>query len=52
MASPFLKPATISAEAVGEKIRAVLGELRTAMFCVGARNLQELKSVHLFKAFL
>ncbi|MFQ5813239.1 MAG: type 2 isopentenyl-diphosphate Delta-isomerase [Anaerolineae bacterium] len=52
MASPFLKLATISAEAVGEKIRAVLGELRTAMFCVGARNLQELKSVHLFKAFL
>ncbi len=49
MAAPFLKPATVSAEAVGEKIREVLEELRTATFCVGAGNLQELKSVPLLK---
>ena len=51
LATPFLKPATVSPEAVGERIRAILEELRTAMFCVGARNLQELKSVPLLKAF-
>jgi len=51
LATPFLKPATISPEAVGEKIREVLEELRTAMFCVGAGNLQELKSASLLKAF-
>ena len=49
MASPFLKPATVSAEAVGERIREVLEELRTAMFCVGAKNLQELRSAPLVK---
>ena len=49
MASPLLKPATVSAEAVGERIREVLEELRTAMFCVGARSIQELKSAPLVK---
>jgi len=47
LATPFLKPATVSPEAVGEKIGKILEELRTAMFCVGARNLQELKGVPL-----
>ena len=47
LATPFLKPATISAEAVGEKIGEILEGLRTAMFCVGAGNLQELRSVPL-----
>ncbi len=51
IATPFLKPATISSEAVGERIREILEELRTAMFCVGAGNPQELKSVPLMKAF-
>jgi len=51
LATPFLKPATVSPEAVGEKIGEILEQLRTAMFCVGARNLQELKSVPLLKAF-
>jgi isopentenyl-diphosphate delta-isomerase len=51
LATPFLKPATISPEAVGEKIRELLEELRTAMFCVGAGNLQELKSAPLLRAF-
>ena len=49
MASPLLKPATVSAEAVGERIREALEELRTAMFCVGARSIQELKSAPLVK---
>jgi isopentenyl-diphosphate delta-isomerase len=47
LATPFLKPATISPEAVGEKIGKILEELRTAMFCVGAGNLHELKGVPL-----
>jgi isopentenyl-diphosphate delta-isomerase len=51
LATPFLKPATVSPEAAGEKIREILEELRTAMFCVGAGNLQELKSVPLQKSF-
>ena len=51
LATPFLQPATVSPEAVGEKIREVLEELRTAMLCVGAGNLQELKRAPLLKAF-
>jgi isopentenyl-diphosphate delta-isomerase len=49
LATPFLSPATISPKAIGEKIGEILEELRTAMFCVGAGNLQELKSVPLQK---
>ena len=52
LATPFLQPATISPEAVGEKVREILEELRTAMFCVGAENLRGLKSTPLLKAFL
>ncbi len=52
LATPFLKPATVSPEAVDEKVREILEELRTAMFCVGARNLQELKGVPLLEARL
>jgi isopentenyl-diphosphate delta-isomerase len=51
LATPFLQPATVSPAAVGDKIREILEELRTAMFCAGAGNLQELKSVPLLKAF-
>jgi len=51
LATPFLQPATVSPEAVGERIREILEELRTAMFCVGAGNLLELKSAPLLKAF-
>jgi isopentenyl-diphosphate delta-isomerase len=51
LATPFLQPATVSPEAVGEKIREVLEELHTAMFCVGAGSLQELKRAPLLKAF-
>lgn len=49
LATPFLKPATVSPEAVGEKIREILEELRTAMFCIGVGNLQELKNTPLQK---
>ena len=49
LATPFLQPATVSPEAVGEKVREILEELRIAMFCVGAGNLQELKSIPLQK---
>ncbi|MDY7039882.1 MAG: type 2 isopentenyl-diphosphate Delta-isomerase [Chloroflexota bacterium] len=43
IATPFLKPATASAEAVGDEIRLVLRELRTAMFCVGAASVDRLR---------
>lgn len=49
LATPFLQPAIVSPEAVGAKIREILAELRTAMFCVGAGNLQGLKNVSLQK---
>lgn len=51
IATPLLKPATISHEAVEEKIREILEGLRTAMFCVGAQNIQQLKGVPLLKVF-
>jgi isopentenyl-diphosphate delta-isomerase len=47
LATPFLQPATVSPEAVGEKVREILEELRTAMFCVGAKELAVLKSTPL-----
>ncbi len=49
LATPFLQPATVSPEAVGEMIKEILEELRTAMFCVGAGDLQELKRVSLLE---
>jgi len=49
LATPFLQPATVSPETVGEKVGEILEGLRTAMFCVGVRNLQELKNVPLQK---
>jgi len=43
MAAPFLKAAAISAEAVLEEIKAIILELRVAMFVSGARDLQALR---------
>jgi isopentenyl-diphosphate delta-isomerase len=43
IATPFLKPATISAEAVDEEITIILRELRTVMFCIGAATVARLK---------
>jgi isopentenyl-diphosphate delta-isomerase len=43
IATPFLKPATISTEAVSDEITVILRELRTAMFCIGAATLERLR---------
>ncbi len=43
IAQPLLRPATESAEAVVAWFERFIWELRTAMFCVGARNLEELR---------
>jgi len=47
MAYPFLQAATESPEKVTEKIDRVWRELKIAMFCVGARTIDELKKVRL-----
>lgn len=49
MASPFLGPATTGPEAVVETIEGVVRELEIAMFCVGARSIEELKEVDLLR---
>ncbi|MCP3957313.1 MAG: type 2 isopentenyl-diphosphate Delta-isomerase [bacterium] len=43
LAQPFLEAAMESAEKVYERIARVTQELRIAMFCVGARTLEELR---------
>lgn len=43
MALPFLEPATKSAEAVEEKIGTIIWELKVAMFCCGAPDLNKFK---------
>lgn len=47
LAQPFLAPAVESAEAVYAKIQRTIRELRIAMFCAGARTLEELRRVEL-----
>jgi len=47
MAYPFLEAATESPEKVVAKIERVRRELEIAMFCVGARTIEELKQVKL-----
>lgn len=42
MAHALLRPATESAEAISEKLTIVLRQLRTAMFCAGARTIDRL----------
>jgi isopentenyl-diphosphate delta-isomerase len=49
MASPFLKAAMESEEAVMNKIERTVRELRIAMFCVGARSISELQNAHIFE---
>lgn len=44
LASPFLKPATESSEAVMEKMQEIIQELRIAMFAIGARDLAALRN--------
>jgi len=43
LATPLLKAANASWEAVMEKLDEIIRELRIAMFCIGARNLRDLK---------
>lgn len=47
LAQPLLAPATQSVAAVGERVHLFLQELRVAMFCVGAKNLAELRHIPL-----
>jgi len=49
LAQPFLEAAMESAEAVEARIRRTAQELRITMFCVGARNLDELRRVRLLE---
>ena len=43
LALPMLKAAVHSADAVAEKLTMLIEELRTAMFCIGASKLEELR---------
>jgi len=45
MAKPMLEAAKVSADAVSEELRAVIAELKAAMFLVGASDLRELRHV-------
>lgn len=47
LARPFLKPATLSADHVLEEVNILLGQLRAAMFCVGARTVHGLREAEL-----
>jgi len=42
MAGPLLRPAAESAEAVIARLKAVIKQLRVAMFCSGARTIADL----------
>jgi isopentenyl-diphosphate delta-isomerase len=48
-AYPLLKPATVSAEAVIDRVGRIVDELRIAMLCVGTRTIDELRRVDLLK---
>lgn len=43
IAAPLLKPASISAEAVVSTLQEIIEVLKTAMFCIGAGDLNQLK---------
>lgn len=49
LALPFLEPATQSAKAVEKKLLRLIKELKIAMFCVGVKNIRELKKVQLVR---
>jgi isopentenyl-diphosphate delta-isomerase len=52
LASPVLRAATISAEAVVEELSIVLDQLRISMFCIGAPTIDALRTTpHLVPAF-
>jgi isopentenyl-diphosphate delta-isomerase len=47
MARPFLRAATISAQAVAAEVAVVVGQLRAVMLCTGSRNLDALRRAEL-----
>jgi isopentenyl-diphosphate delta-isomerase len=47
LARPFLKAATLSADAVLDEVAVLVGQLRAAMLCVGAPDLAALREVEL-----
>jgi len=47
IALPLLRPATKSVEAVEEKIKSLILQLKITMFCLGARNIKEMKKIGL-----
>lgn len=47
LALPFLEPATQSATAVEKKLQSLISQLKIAMFCLGVRDIEELKKVEL-----
>jgi isopentenyl-diphosphate delta-isomerase len=49
MAFPFLEAAMESPRRVAEKIRRTVRELKIAMFCLGARSIEDLKQVPIHK---
>lgn len=49
LARPFLRAATISAEAVADELAVITGQLRAAMLCVGAQDLPALHQVELIR---
>ncbi|MFH1705481.1 MAG: type 2 isopentenyl-diphosphate Delta-isomerase [Patescibacteria group bacterium] len=49
LAKPFLEPGLKSSKAVEDKINSLIYQLKIAMFCVGARNITQLKKIKLIK---
>ena len=49
MAGPLLRAASVSAQATLDEIAVILGQLRAAMLCVGARDLGALGQVNLLQ---
>jgi isopentenyl-diphosphate delta-isomerase len=49
IATPFLEPATIGTQAVADKVEEIIEQLRIAMFCIGATNLEALRDTPLLQ---
>lgn len=50
LARPFLRAATVSAQAVADEIAVLAGQLRAAMLCAGAADLEALRETDLLSA--
>jgi isopentenyl-diphosphate delta-isomerase len=49
MARPFLRAATISAQAVAAEVAVIVGQLRAVMLCTGSRDLDALRRAELIR---